>query len=154
MIHNAHGIITFDAADYAPEVTEQIRSYFAETGRKIYYAGPLIPEGEEDTSKDPRSEKVSKFLEDKLVSHGEKSVIYVGVPCCNATLILELTLAQISFGSLFWPMDNAKLWAVLDVIMERNIPFVRLPNGLQHRSVLILPPGSELCRGILHEATR
>ncbi|TFK85644.1 glycosyltransferase family 1 protein [Polyporus arcularius HHB13444] len=106
MIQNAHGIITFDAADYAPEVSKQIRSYFAETGRKIVYAGPLIPEGEEDTSKDPRSEKVSKFLEDKLASHGEKSVIYI------------------SFGSLFWPMDNAKLWAVLDVIMERNIPFV------------------------------
>ncbi|RPD61324.1 UDP-Glycosyltransferase/glycogen phosphorylase [Lentinus tigrinus ALCF2SS1-6] len=106
MFASADGIITFDAADYAPEITKQLRSYFEETGRKIYYAGPLIPEGEEDTSKDPRSEKISKFLEEKLVSHGERSVIYI------------------SFGSVFWPMDNAKLWAVLNVIMERNIPFV------------------------------
>ncbi|KAI0690405.1 UDP-Glycosyltransferase/glycogen phosphorylase [Cerioporus squamosus] len=106
MLQKADGIITFDAADYAPEATKQIRSYFEETGRKIYYAGPLIPEGEEDTSKDPRSEKISQFLDEKLASHGERSVIYI------------------AFGSVFWPMDNAKLWAVLNVLMERNVPFV------------------------------
>lgn len=31
---------------------------------------------------------------------------------------------QISFGSFFGPSDPAKLWAVLDVIMEKGIPFV------------------------------
>ncbi|RPD68621.1 UDP-Glycosyltransferase/glycogen phosphorylase [Lentinus tigrinus ALCF2SS1-7] len=106
MMDKAEGVVTFDAADYAPHATKQLRSYFAETGRKVYYAGPLIPRREEDTSKDPRSEEIAKFLDDKLASHGKGSVIYI------------------SFGSMFWPMDNAKLWAVIDVLMERNIPFV------------------------------
>ncbi|KAI0780038.1 UDP-Glycosyltransferase/glycogen phosphorylase [Fomes fomentarius] len=106
IVQKANGLLTFDAADYAPKAVSALRSLFAKTGRKAYYTGPLIPRTEEDTSKDPRSVKIQKFLDDKLVSHGEKSVVYI------------------SFGSLFWPSDNAKLWAVLDVLMEKNIPFV------------------------------
>ena len=79
MLATANGIITFDAADYAPDATKQYRALFEETGRKIYYAGPLIPQGVEDTSKDPRSEKISQFLDEKLASHGERSVIYVSM---------------------------------------------------------------------------
>ncbi|TFK86898.1 glycosyltransferase family 1 protein [Polyporus arcularius HHB13444] len=106
ILAKTEGIVTFDAADYAPHAAKQLRAYYAKTGRKVYYAGPLIPQRQEDTSKDQRSEEVTKFLDEKLTSHGEGSLIYI------------------SFGSLFWPVDNAKLWAVLDVIMERNIPFV------------------------------
>ncbi|TFK85643.1 glycosyltransferase family 1 protein [Polyporus arcularius HHB13444] len=58
MLEDAAGVITFDAAEYSPETTKQIQSYFAETGRKIYYAGPLIPEGQEETCKDPRSQEI------------------------------------------------------------------------------------------------
>ncbi|RDX55143.1 UDP-Glycosyltransferase/glycogen phosphorylase [Lentinus brumalis] len=106
ILDKTEGIVTFDAADYAPHVANQLRAYYEKTGRKVYYAGPLIPQRQEDTSKDPRSQEVTKFLDEKLASHSEGSLIYI------------------SFGSLFWPVDNAKLWAVLDVIMERNIPFV------------------------------
>ena len=91
MLATANGIITFDAADYAPDATKQYRALFEETGRKIYYAGPLIPQGVEDTSKDPRSEKISQFLDEKLASHGERSVIYVSGKKCDTNVMLVLT---------------------------------------------------------------
>ena len=81
MLTSMDGIITFDAADYTPDTTKQLRAFFKETGRTIYYAGPLMPQGEEDTSKDPRAEKISSFLDEKLAAHGEKSVIYVSTKC-------------------------------------------------------------------------
>ncbi|KAI0745747.1 UDP-Glycosyltransferase/glycogen phosphorylase [Earliella scabrosa] len=105
-LRQSHGVITFDAAEYAPKATHFLRSWYAETGRKAFYAGPLIPQTQEDTSTDPRSRKIQTFLDEHLVSHGERSVVYV------------------SFGSLFWPSDTAKLCAVLEVLAEQNIPFV------------------------------
>ena len=29
-----------------------------------------------------------------------------------------------SFGSLFWPSEPAKVWAFIDVLLEKKIPFV------------------------------
>ena len=72
------GIITFDAAEYSPETTEAVKAWFAETSRKAYYAGPLIPCGAETVSNDTRAHQFKLFLDDKVMSHGEKSVIYVG----------------------------------------------------------------------------
>ena len=75
----SHGVITLDAAEYAPKATAALRSAFGETGRKAVYAGPLIPRTEEDTSSDPRSKKVQEFLDEHLASHGERSVVYVSI---------------------------------------------------------------------------
>ncbi|TBU34157.1 UDP-Glycosyltransferase/glycogen phosphorylase [Dichomitus squalens] len=100
------GFITFDAAEYCPTATESLRFWFAETGRKCYYAGPLVPQQKEEPLGDPRSYQIKTFLDQKLASHGEKSVIYI------------------SFGSMFWPTEPEKLWAVFDVLMERHIPFI------------------------------
>ncbi|KAI0745748.1 UDP-Glycosyltransferase/glycogen phosphorylase [Earliella scabrosa] len=105
-LKKSHGAITFDAALYAPKATDLLRTWYGETGRKAFYAGPLLPQTPEDTSADPRAKKIQDFLDEHLVSHGKRSVIYV------------------AFGSLFWPSDNAKIWAMLEVLIEKNIPFV------------------------------
>ncbi|KAI0706808.1 UDP-Glycosyltransferase/glycogen phosphorylase [Cerioporus squamosus] len=105
-LQKCDGLLTFDAADYFPQATETMRAWFAETGRKVCFTGPLIPTRPEDTSSDPRSARILEFLDEKLTTNGEKSVVYI------------------SFGSLFWPMDDAKLLAILDVLMEKNISFV------------------------------
>ena len=91
MLTSMDGIITFDAADYTPDTTKQLRAFFKETGRTIYYAGPLMPQGKEDASKDPRSERILKFLDEKLASHGERSVIYVSGKKCDTNVMLVLT---------------------------------------------------------------
>ncbi|EJF59052.1 UDP-Glycosyltransferase/glycogen phosphorylase [Dichomitus squalens LYAD-421 SS1] len=120
------GFITFDAADYCPNTTKAIKEWFAQTSRKAYYAGPLIPQSKENVSDESHAQEVLAFLDRSLASHGEKSVIYV------------------SFGSLFWPTDPKKLHAVLGVLMDRNIPFVmseaavlskRLPKEVQEKVV-------------------
>ncbi|KAI0324788.1 UDP-Glycosyltransferase/glycogen phosphorylase, partial [Cubamyces sp. BRFM 1775] len=34
------------------------------------------------------------------------------------------TILQISFGSMFWPANVAKVGAILDVLMEKDVPFI------------------------------
>ncbi|EJF59059.1 UDP-Glycosyltransferase/glycogen phosphorylase [Dichomitus squalens LYAD-421 SS1] len=106
VMQTAHGMLTFDAAEYDPKTAKALKAWFGKSSRKAYYAGPLIPQGTENTSSDPRADIIRKFLDEKLALYGKHSVVYV------------------SFGSLFWPTDTNKLWAVLEVLMERNIPFV------------------------------
>lgn len=40
------------------------------------------------------------------------------------SLLKQLLFSQISFGSVFWSTEPEKIWTFLDVVMERNIPFV------------------------------
>ena len=80
-LRRCDGILTFDAADYQPEATSALRAWLAKTGRRAYYAGPLIPQGPEETSCDPRAGRVRQCLDEKLASHGEHSLIYVRLPC-------------------------------------------------------------------------
>ncbi|TBU34160.1 hypothetical protein BD311DRAFT_840885 [Dichomitus squalens] len=85
-----------------------------------------MPSSKETVSDESHAQEVLAFLDRSLASHGEKSVIYV------------------FFGSLFWPTDPKKLYAVLGVLMDRNIPFVmseaavlskRLPKEVQEKVV-------------------
>ncbi|KAL1948025.1 hypothetical protein VTO73DRAFT_12100 [Trametes versicolor] len=107
-LENTDGVITFDAADYNPKATTALRDWFAQTSRPVCYAGPLVPSNNtgDSASSDATSEGVAKFLDNQLAIHGAKSVIYV------------------SFGSMLWPSDPAKLDAVLDVLMAKHIPVV------------------------------
>ncbi|EIW53235.1 UDP-Glycosyltransferase/glycogen phosphorylase [Trametes versicolor FP-101664 SS1] len=111
------GVPTFDAADYYPEAVSEFRSWFAETSRKVYYVGPLVPDGSALASSPQNGRRaqggVLSFLDDHLTARGERSVVYI------------------SFGSLFWPSDPGKVHAVLEVLINRNIPFI-----LTHPSAL------------------
>ncbi|KAI0349915.1 UDP-Glycosyltransferase/glycogen phosphorylase [Trametes cingulata] len=100
VFRDTDGVITFDAAEYHPEATASLRASFAKTSRKVVYAGPLVPQAGETGS------DVKAFLDAQLASRGERSVILI------------------SFGSMFWPSDAAKLGTVLEVLMDKNIPFV------------------------------
>ncbi|OSC96927.1 glycosyltransferase family 1 protein [Trametes coccinea BRFM310] len=102
------GMLTLDAYDYHPEASLAFRAHLAEHGKKGYYAGPLIsarhPIPSAADAKD--AEESLQFMDRQLKVHGPRSVIYI------------------SFGSLFWPQDPAKLTAALDVLIEQKIPFV------------------------------
>ncbi|KAI0821624.1 UDP-Glycosyltransferase/glycogen phosphorylase [Trametes gibbosa] len=109
-LKQVNGIVTFDAADYCPRATTALREWLGKNAQKAFYAGPLLPSGEKSFAIEKTSslsgDEILVFLNEKFESRGERSVLYI------------------SFGSLFWPGNPAKLWAVLEVIMERNIPFV------------------------------
>ncbi|KAI9070280.1 glycosyltransferase family 1 protein [Trametes sanguinea] len=113
----ADALVTLDAADYHPEATAACREYLGVLGRKVHFAGPLITKTH--PAPDPEvaaaAEAAMQFMDKQLKKHGERSLIYV------------------SFGSLFWPMDPAKLVAVLDILMQQGIPFVLPhPSPLAH----------------------
>ncbi|EIW63502.1 UDP-Glycosyltransferase/glycogen phosphorylase [Trametes versicolor FP-101664 SS1] len=109
--HTTDGIVTIDAAEYQPEATNAIRAFYAERGSgEVFYAGPLLPSGSQAVSNEKvlaqNGTGIMNFLDEKLKSVGERSVLYL------------------SFGSLFWPADPAKIWAVVDVLIEKNVPFI------------------------------
>ncbi|OJT07325.1 Anthocyanidin 3-O-glucosyltransferase 5 [Trametes pubescens] len=109
--YTTDGIVTIDAAEYQPEATNAIRAFYAERGSgSVFYAGPLLPSGAKAVSAEKTLSQngtgIMDFLDEKLKSVGERSVLYL------------------SFGSLFWPANPATIWAVIDVLIEKNIPFV------------------------------
>ncbi|KAI0671993.1 UDP-Glycosyltransferase/glycogen phosphorylase [Trametes maxima] len=106
ILRDTDGVITMDAADYHPEAVASLKNWFGKTSREIVYAGPLVPQGRQDSTLDNNANDAIAFLDTQLQSRGKRSVILI------------------SFGSMFWPSDPAKLGAVLDVLMERDIPFV------------------------------
>ncbi|KAJ8495343.1 hypothetical protein ONZ51_g1760 [Trametes cubensis] len=110
MLQQTDGLITMDAAAYNPAVTSAMREWFAETGRKVYYAGPLITSAQRPCSPSlfvgQDSANIKAFLDRQLTRHGENSVLLI------------------SFGSMFWPMDSAKLFAILNVLIEQKVPFL------------------------------
>ncbi|KAI0645536.1 UDP-Glycosyltransferase/glycogen phosphorylase [Trametes meyenii] len=110
MLKTSDGLVTFDAADFQPEATARMRQLLEQTCRKAFYAGPLLPSGAQAASSETRNSsngnEIMSFLDEMIKSRGERSVIYI------------------SFGSLFWPRDPAKIAAVIEVIIEYNIPFI------------------------------
>ncbi|KAI9070269.1 glycosyltransferase family 1 protein [Trametes sanguinea] len=102
------GMLSIDPAEYHPEAVEAFKAFLAEGGQKSYHVGPLIaarpplPVGDDAKG----SEGCMRFMDEQLAAHGEHSVLYV------------------SFGSLFWPQDPAKLTAALEVLVEQKIPFI------------------------------
>ncbi|KAI0760926.1 UDP-Glycosyltransferase/glycogen phosphorylase [Trametes elegans] len=104
------GLLTFDAADFHPEATAVCRAWFAESGgRRFVYAGPLVARGDRGGGEagSERGTGVMRFLDGQVA----RSVIYI------------------SFGSLHWPSDAAKLHAVLEEIVDCGIPLVLTHGG-------------------------
>ncbi|KAI9067512.1 glycosyltransferase family 1 protein [Trametes sanguinea] len=118
-LRDADGMITIDAADYQPSMVAVIREWFAP--RPAYYAGPLVSPAPRVSATDQGAMDVTRFMDARLRSHGEKSVILI------------------SYGSMFWPADNAKVGAVLDVLMDKGMPFVLSRSS----PVSAIPPETE-----------
>ncbi|OSC96929.1 glycosyltransferase family 1 protein [Trametes coccinea BRFM310] len=102
------GLVTLDAYDYHPEASAAFKAHLAQHGQQGYYAGPLISAQHPiPSATDVKgAEESLRFMDRQLQEHGERSVIYI------------------SFGSLFWPQDPAKLTTALDVLIEQKVPFI------------------------------
>ncbi|TBU37221.1 UDP-Glycosyltransferase/glycogen phosphorylase [Dichomitus squalens] len=107
------GILLFTPTSYEPEAVAAAKAWFGETGRPAYAVGPLLPSASKTTAADnektqsSESSEVQELLDAALKTFGEKSLVYI------------------SFGSIFWPSSKPEnVWAVLDVLMELNIPFI------------------------------
>ncbi|KAI0071139.1 UDP-Glycosyltransferase/glycogen phosphorylase [Panus rudis PR-1116 ss-1] len=107
------GVVMSSAEAYEPEAVAETRAWFAETNRDVYVVGPLLPTttkpqevfGEQKQSQD--AAEIMSFLENTLEEHGAKSLLYF------------------SLGTFWWPTtEPEKAWAFLDVVMQKNIPFI------------------------------
>ncbi|EIW63123.1 UDP-Glycosyltransferase/glycogen phosphorylase [Trametes versicolor FP-101664 SS1] len=117
------GVLLMTPEPYEPDAVAAVRKWYAETGRSAYVCGPLLPPKsatakakEQQQSKE--ATEISAFLDTTLKTSGKKSLLYI------------------SFGSIFWPIKSPEtIWAFLDVVMERNIPFI-----MSHASPLATVP--------------
>lgn len=97
------GIVFAGPECFEPEGIAALREWFAESSRPVYACGPLIPHGTQaaafEKAQSPEAAKIESFLNAKLASHGDHSVIYVGfVPCSLA----GYSLTELYSIGLFW----------------------------------------------------
>ncbi|KAM5530920.1 hypothetical protein V8D89_015410 [Ganoderma adspersum] len=107
------GLLMITPTSYEPEAVAAARAWFAEKGRPAYAVGPLLPSASKATAQanekkqSAEASEIQEFLDATLKMSGEKSLVYI------------------SFGSMFWPSTKPEnVWAVLDVLIELNIPFI------------------------------
>lgn len=84
MMHECDGYIASSMECVEPrEVVQAFSDFFAQTARKVYLLGPLLPMTRRsevaDAKQAARSPEITTFLESTLRSHGERSLLYVRV---------------------------------------------------------------------------
>ncbi|KAH9914503.1 UDP-Glycosyltransferase/glycogen phosphorylase [Epithele typhae] len=118
------GVISISFESWEPEAFKLARQWLGETGRPVYIAGPLLPTASKATaaanekSQSTEGAAIQQLLDDTLARSGPQSLLYI------------------SFGSMFWPVGSPeKVWAFLDVVMEKDIPFI-----MSHASPMAVVP--------------
>ncbi|THG95648.1 hypothetical protein EW026_g6040 [Hermanssonia centrifuga] len=112
LVNGCDGILVATPDCFEPtEVLDAFQAWFAETSRKVYTVGPMLPPPGENAASNEKKQSASsgeidKFMEQTLKTHGKQSLIYI------------------SFGSVYWSMQPEKIWTFLDVLVEKNIPFI------------------------------
>ncbi|KAI0633610.1 UDP-Glycosyltransferase/glycogen phosphorylase [Trametes polyzona] len=105
------GVFLFSSESFEPEGVAAAKAWFGETSRPAYVVGPLLPPSTQAAVHEKKlsaeAEEIQALLDNTLRTSGKHSLLYI------------------SFGSMFWPAKSPeKIWAVLDVVMELNIPFI------------------------------
>lgn len=134
---------------YEPEAVAAVRDWFGKTGRPVYVCGPLLPPTSatataKEQQQSTEAVQIQEFLDTTLKTSGEKSLLYVRACLDTFGVWKRFMSVQISFGSLFWPVKTPeKMWAVLDVVMERGIPFVSASDNAcaQYKYTTLIPSG-------------
>lgn len=67
---------------------------------------PTLEEVKMQIASDDISSKVESFLNDAYDTHGPNSVVYV------------------SFGTVWWSPEPEKIWAVIETLIEKGVPFL------------------------------
>ncbi|KAJ3554094.1 hypothetical protein NM688_g3283 [Phlebia brevispora] len=107
-----------------PESLEAMLKYYE---GDVHVVGPMLPVATKDyvTQKRPsdKAQEIDDFMTRTLELHGPNSLIYI------------------SFGSFWWSTEPEKIWAFLDLLLERKIPFIfshaspfaQVPDGVREK---------------------
>ncbi|KAI0075143.1 UDP-Glycosyltransferase/glycogen phosphorylase [Panus rudis PR-1116 ss-1] len=105
-----HGLVLSTAEAYEAEAIKATRAWFNNLGKEVYVVGPLFQTGTNsikgEYQQSPLATEIAEFLDRTLELQGPSSLLYF------------------SLGSTFWPTKPETVWAVVDVLIERNIPFI------------------------------
>ncbi|KAH7878442.1 uncharacterized protein C8R40DRAFT_1167180 [Lentinula edodes] len=111
-IREADGLICVSANAFEPEGVAALKAWYTSMSKDCYAVGPLsIHDTGNQSSKSVQTENdtnvlVNVFLDRIQEEFGDKSLIYV------------------SFGTVFWPEDSERVWAVIDGLIEKRQPFL------------------------------
>ncbi|KAI0075145.1 UDP-Glycosyltransferase/glycogen phosphorylase [Panus rudis PR-1116 ss-1] len=105
-----HGLILSTAEAYESEAIKATRTWFNGMGKDVHVIGPLFPSGSNSVKgeyqQSPLATEIAEFLDKTLKEEGPNSLLYF------------------SLGSAFWPIKPEMAWAVVDVLIEKNISFI------------------------------
>ncbi|KAI0785582.1 UDP-Glycosyltransferase/glycogen phosphorylase [Abortiporus biennis] len=111
-IDMSDGVLVYTAEEYEPAAVDSIRHWLQQQSKPLYTLAPLVPELEHrskvssEDSISRNTNEIEQFMDSVLSSRGPQSLLFI------------------SFGSVFWPTEPEKIWAVLDVILDKKIPFI------------------------------
>ena len=121
------GVLLCTNSLYEHGCTESWRKWFG--AKPVLNVGALSPPAsaaeilkEKET---PVGGAVEKFLDDMLDKHGPNSVVYVSLIRLMIKRQNNDVFLEISFGTIFWPAEPEKMWAVIDELLEEGVPLVR-----------------------------
>ncbi|OJT07393.1 UDP-glycosyltransferase 87A1 [Trametes pubescens] len=104
-------VLTMSPAALEPEeAVVAFRQWLGSLGKKVYFTGPLMPDGANadagEKTASPVGQQIHAFLDRQMQEKGKHSVLYI------------------SFGSMFFPLNPEVFAAFLEVVMEQKIPFI------------------------------
>ncbi|KAI0785598.1 hypothetical protein C8Q75DRAFT_809194 [Abortiporus biennis] len=107
------GVFLYTAEELEPVGVNVMKEWLDPLGKySVYPIGPLLPPAEarthftSETNLSNNANKIEAFMDIILKTRGPQSMLFI------------------SFGSLFFPMNQDKLRVVIDVVIEKGIPFI------------------------------
>ncbi|KAF5368678.1 hypothetical protein D9757_010226 [Collybiopsis confluens] len=118
-MRNTDGTLCVSSSVYESEAMEVTKEWLRSMKKECYAVGPLsLPDSFSPMqAHDEKESSAISFLSKMQSEFGERSVLFI------------------SFGTVFWPTQPEKLWAILDELITSRKPFI-----LAHSSPLARVP--------------
>ncbi|KAJ4473111.1 hypothetical protein J3R30DRAFT_764566 [Lentinula aciculospora] len=106
------GLVSVSASAFEPEAVAAVKQWYTSMNKACYSVGPLsihVPrvEGSKPVhTENETDDLVNVFLNRIQKDFGDQSLIYM------------------SFGTVFWPEESDRVWAVIDGLIEKRKPFI------------------------------
>ncbi|KAJ3782241.1 hypothetical protein GGU10DRAFT_389982 [Lentinula aff. detonsa] len=111
-VREADGVICVSTRAFEPEAAAVAKEWFSSMGKTWHTVGPLsihvpgVKTSKSSQTTDQTDVLVEAFLNRMQREFGDQSLLYM------------------SFGTVFWPEEDDRVWAVIDGLLEKRQPFL------------------------------
>ncbi|KAE9394857.1 hypothetical protein BT96DRAFT_827135, partial [Gymnopus androsaceus JB14] len=105
-IRETDDLLSVSSSVYKPEAITAVAKWYDSMGKAFYNIGPLALDKAKKSAKSDTDKQVVEFLDRVQQDFGKKSLIYI------------------SFGTLFFPLNPEKIWAVFEELIDSKTPFI------------------------------